>query len=67
MSKSRKTRIKQNAEELYQICYELQRVCFMNGGEPDDIMAVAEKALRIIRKIDLDLDLSHTPPIFKTP
>jgi hypothetical protein len=51
-TKSLKQRKVDRVEDLYGIVNELRRVVFVKGGQPDDIMAVATKALRIVRQID---------------
>lgn len=40
------------ANELYKIANDLRRAVFVNGGQPDDIMKVAQEALRLVRIID---------------
>jgi hypothetical protein len=52
------------ANELYKVANDLRRAIFVNGGQPDDIMKVAQDALRIIRIIDnpiLDKNEKTTP------
>lgn len=50
--KSLKQRKIDQAEDMYDIVNELQRTIFVKGGQPDDIIAIATKALRVIRQID---------------
>lgn len=41
-----------HANELYKVANDLRRCIFVNGGQPDDVMKVAQAALRIVRIID---------------
>lgn len=58
-TKKRITRIRDKAKEMYEILNEFRHVIYVKGGQPDDIMNVAAKALRILREIDLDLEPQH--------
>lgn len=45
-------RKKKYANELYKVANDLRRAVFVNGGQPDEIMKIAQDALRLIRIID---------------
>lgn len=45
-------RKREYANELYKVANDLRRAIFVNGGQPDEIMKVAQDALRIVRIID---------------